>query len=237
MLGCRLVLSCPGMSSRRLLALGRTTQARPSLPPGGCLSRLPSAAFRRRALTLSRRSVAPALTGSLRLCGLAGPKPGGPRYMSRASQAAHTADPHACGLRFGSGVTMREDRIGAADQAVMRGYFQIIRRPSGPPLACFSACNAYHCLTHCHAGVAVFQQVIHIAGAPHALRTHAEQLEAKRRPQAPLSSDDAAPAEHDLLRLDNLGYECWVRGDCLVPMWWRLTARGRCDRLTLLSNC
>jgi hypothetical protein len=44
---------------------------------------------------------------------------------------------------------------GAVNQAVTREYLQIIRRPSGQQLACFSACNARTCLAWqgCHADV------------------------------------------------------------------------------------
>ncbi len=100
------------------------TSATPSrlaltLPHGGCRSRLPC---RRRSLALNRRSFAPTLTGSRHSCALVGHESGGAR---RASQAVHTADPHA---REGPQVDCAdgiEDTIEADNRAVTRVCLEI----------------------------------------------------------------------------------------------------------------
>ena len=103
----------------------KTTQAR----PGPTARRLPAKA----ALPATRprcvpHSVAPALTGSLRLCGLSGHEPGGSR---RASQAAHTADPAREGTQVDCAGTVR---IVLEQTSTLSRWMwlAIIRRPSGP---------------------------------------------------------------------------------------------------------
>ena len=88
-----------------------STQARLTLPRGGCPSRLPSALRRRRSLTLSRRSVASAWTGPCRSCGHAGPEPSGTRPRQPGG-------PHCRPLRE---VALHLNRVNTMEQG-WRGY-------------------------------------------------------------------------------------------------------------------
>jgi hypothetical protein len=102
-----------------------STQAHLTLPHGGCPSRLPC---RRRALAPRASLGRAGLDGSRRLCGLAGPEPGGAR---RASQAAHCRPLCQVVCALSVRLLLGRSTIGTVKRAVMRGVLADNPTPGG----------------------------------------------------------------------------------------------------------